>query len=264
MQVFHFGSSKAPLLGVYDAPAATRLPPAGVVICAPFGHEYIRAYRTLRNLADALAASGLHVLRFDYSGCGDSAGEAREATIEQWQRDIGSAIDELKDMSALPRVSVVGVRFGATLGALALAKRKDVETLVLWDAVMRGSSHLRELRELQERWLYGRPRPHTPPGWPSDGEIMGFPVPPALDAGFRAVDLGSLRTWTARRLISVTSSEEDAAELRAHLDALGQPCTFEQVASACEWRHARAVHLTLLATEVVERIATFFRAAQAV
>jgi uncharacterized protein len=246
-------------MGVYDPPDTSHVSSGGVVICAPFGHEYVRSYRALRNLAADLAAAGLHVLRFDYTGCGDSAGEAQDATVEQWQQDVASAIDELKDMSALPRVSIVGVRFGATLAAMATSTRKDIDTLAVWDPVVRGSNHLEELRDLQRRWLRGRPKPQLPPGWPQDGEIIGFPVPPALEAGFMRADLGALPAFRCRRLIAVTSSEQSDAHWRGHLESLSQPCVYEQVACDCEWGQPRAVHLALHATDIVERIAGFFR-----
>lgn len=251
-------------MGVYDPPAQARGAAGGVVICAPFGHEYTRSYRALRNLATALAGAGLHVLRFDYSGCGDSAGSGRDATVEQWHADVAIAVDELKDMAALPRVAIIGVRFGAALAAVAASRRGDIDTLVLWDPVITGSRHLQELRDLQQRWLVGRPRPQLPEDWPVNGEIIGFPMPPPLEAGFDRTDLRSIREWPAKRLVAVTSGPEDARELEAHLEALRRPCTFEHVDADCEWRRPRAVHLALLATDVVKRISSVFSAGRTV
>ena len=44
------------------------------VILPPLGYEFTRAHRTLRHLADRLAARGIPALRIDYHGVGDSAG----------------------------------------------------------------------------------------------------------------------------------------------------------------------------------------------
>ena len=44
------------------------------VVCGPVGHEYTRAHRTLRHLADSLAGRGVPTMRFDYHGIGDSPG----------------------------------------------------------------------------------------------------------------------------------------------------------------------------------------------
>ena len=46
----------------------------GVVLCAPFGCEWLWAHRMYRRLASALEAQGFAVLRFDYEGTGDSRG----------------------------------------------------------------------------------------------------------------------------------------------------------------------------------------------
>ena len=69
----YIGAGDAPRLAWYHAPEVRS--GQGVVICPPLGHEYISAYRSLRELADRLAAAGVAVLRFDYHGTGDSAGE---------------------------------------------------------------------------------------------------------------------------------------------------------------------------------------------
>jgi pimeloyl-ACP methyl ester carboxylesterase len=255
VEAFLFGQSSRPLFAAYDSAARSMTPPAGVVICSPFGHEYIRAHRMLRNLALALAASGFHVLRFDYSGCGDSSGDGRDATVEQWQSDVAAAIDELKDMVGLSRVSIVGVRFGATLAAMAAATRRDVEKLVLWDPVVQGAEHLRDLRQLQERWLRGRPIPKRSRPGLATSEIIGFPVPPALEEGFNRADLTAVQSWPAELVVTISTSEENDVQLRTVLEARHPRCMFERIESRCHWKQAGAVHLTLLATDVVTRIA---------
>ena len=47
----------------------------GVLILNPLGQEAVRAHRLLRVLADRLARLGVHVLRFDFHGCGDSSSD---------------------------------------------------------------------------------------------------------------------------------------------------------------------------------------------
>ena len=87
------------------------------MLCYPWGQEYLRAHRSMRLLADMIAARGCDVLRFDYSGTGDSGGDATTASFVEWESDIETAIDELKDMAGVSRVSLVGLRLGATLAA---------------------------------------------------------------------------------------------------------------------------------------------------
>ena len=70
----YFGSSARKLFGIYEAPM-TGSAARGVVICPPWGQEYLRAHRALRLLATRLCNAGFHVFRFDYSGTGDSVGD---------------------------------------------------------------------------------------------------------------------------------------------------------------------------------------------
>jgi pimeloyl-ACP methyl ester carboxylesterase len=244
------------LFGAYHPPAPGAGRSGGVVLCHPFGHEYIRAHRTIRNLGARLSDVGLHVLRFDYFACGDSAGETEAGSIARWKSDIAVAIDELKDMASLNRVSIVGVRLGASLAALAAANRKDIEALVLWDPIARGGQYLQELADLQTRWLKRRPGQLAVSG-DAPHELFGFPVSPALRGEFEALDLFGVPRWSARRHALVVTSEADQTSLAAHLEQTGT-WTIERSEQDCRWRHPQSVHLQLLANETVQSIVRLF------
>ncbi len=133
MEPLFFGQPHHQLYGVYHPAARSRAVSAGVVLCYPAGQEYIRIHRAFRWLADQLAAAGFHVLRFDYTGQGDSAGEFADASLEQWIADGQLAIEELRSITGVRQVDVVGLRVG-TLVAAALADQAAVRRLVLWEA----------------------------------------------------------------------------------------------------------------------------------
>ena len=122
-----------------------------------------------------LNRAGFHVLRFDYSCTGDSAGEGRDARIADWLDDVTWAIEELQDTAMVDTVSVVGLRWGATLAALATRGRDDVDRLVLWDPVVSGSAYL----DAQ----VGSPRPTGVVG------IEGYPFSASLRDEMDAIDL---------------------------------------------------------------------------
>ena len=74
----------------------------GVILCPPIGHEQIHAHRSLRHLADAVAAAGFPVVRFDYHGTGDSGGSAEEADgVATWLANIRDASDWLEQQTRL-------------------------------------------------------------------------------------------------------------------------------------------------------------------
>ncbi len=137
MQLYYFGSSKKPLFGVHHPAQGKTRRRECVVLCPAMGTELLRSYRAFRQLATMLAKDGYDVLRFDYYGTGDSSGECTDGTIEQWQQDIGTAIEELKDVSEVNEVSLVGLRLGGTLAA-KVAQAEQVSKLILWEPVTNG------------------------------------------------------------------------------------------------------------------------------
>src|SRR3954467_9063204 len=115
MNPLFFGRSSRQLFGAYDPPASgLSARQEGIVLCPPLANEYLIAHPTYRLLARHLAGTGYHVLRFDYYGTGDSAGDFEETDQQQWLGDIDAAVTEIKDLGQVSRVVLVGLRFGAT------------------------------------------------------------------------------------------------------------------------------------------------------
>jgi exosortase A-associated hydrolase 2 len=213
MTPLYFGERSRRLFGLYTPAHATGGRARGAVLCAPWGAEYLRAHRSMAQLGKWLGEAGVHVLRFDYHGTGDSAGDMGEARIDGWMEDVQTAIDELKDTAGLQRVTLVGLRLGATLAARAAAKRRrDVDGLVLWDPVVSGREHLAELRALHAQTLRTRGL--------SDGasELLGFPMTETLVRDIEGIDLlNPAPTWPARTLAVVSETREAWRALGAAL-----------------------------------------------
>lgn len=144
MSAVFFGSPQRPLFGFQHAPAGAI--EGAVLICPPWGREYEYAHRALRVLADRLAEQGRYVLRFDYSGTGDSWGEARDADLERWENDVADAVEELKMVSGAPMIDLVGLRLGGYLAARHAAEFGDAQRVVLWDPVVDGATWVAEIQ----------------------------------------------------------------------------------------------------------------------
>ena len=142
MSAFLFGSSAQPLFGYHHAPRGNGA--GAVVICSSWGSEYTYAHHALRVLAKRLAEQGRHVLRFDYSGQGDSWGDTTDADVDRWITDTATAMEELRAISGHAVVDVVGLRIGA-LAAAACAGTPGVGRVVLWDPVLDGREWMRQL-----------------------------------------------------------------------------------------------------------------------
>ena len=184
MNPFYFGTGKRRLFGLYTPARPGPGRAKAAVLCPPWGQEYIRAHRSMRQLATMLSDRGSHVLRFDYFGTGDSSGEMTDADIPGWHDDIEMAIDELRDTTDAPRVGLVGLRLGATLAAGVAARRRDVtDALVLWDPIVSGDEYLRELLHASG--------PVKPRAAAAGGgyEVLGFPLSESMLAGFKLADL---------------------------------------------------------------------------
>jgi pimeloyl-ACP methyl ester carboxylesterase len=132
--------------GWYHPAAAGTRRGVGVVLCRPFGYEAICAYRSFTLLAEGLAQDGFDVLRFDYQGTGDSSGgDSDPDRVAAWLDSIRAAVGQLRYVSGVSRMTLLGVRLGALLAARAAAALGGVEDLVLW-APCSGRAFGRELR----------------------------------------------------------------------------------------------------------------------
>lgn len=204
-----FGPADAPLYGVHHPPQAAPQT-SGVVVCYPFGQEYMRAHRACRQLSLLLAKKGFHVLRFDYTGTGDSSGDAERSTITQWTTDAGQAIDELKELSDVSSVSVIGLRLGAVVASLASVGRSDVDRLVVWDPVVSGDDYI---AALQREIAAEKPSTYGPPSGNrelADGALHynGFVMSGDLRRSIAALRLDASVPFTAGRVLQLVSHEE--------------------------------------------------------
>ena len=143
-----FGPGERSLFGWFHAPSPETRRDLGIVVCPPLGHEYVNAHRSVRHLADRLAASGVAALRFDYDGTGDSAGRDEDpGRVAAWTQSVREAVRTLRTLSGCDRIGLIGLRFGALLAAL-VASETEVASLGLWAPVTRGRSYVRELKAL--------------------------------------------------------------------------------------------------------------------
>lgn len=255
MHPFFFGTSGRRLFGAYHSPEGGRGRGPAVVLCQPFGHEYLRGHRAFRNLAIAIAERGHHVIRFDYFGTGDSAGASEEHTVEQSLADIAAAIEEVKDISEATEVTLVGLRLGATMAMLAASGRRDVDRVILWDPVLAGDAHLEALALLQREWLEDRMGKQA--ASVGDAELIGFPMTAAMRRQLNAASIAPPPPLRARRVdLFVSSDESEYRALHAALEATRIPAGYHVQPGAGAWNRGDMVHQILLPHTMVRAIAS--------
>ena len=221
----------------------------GVMIVPPVGYEYWNSHRTLRTLAERLAARGCPVLRFDLDGLGDSAGDQWDpARVEAWRHSVDHAADALRGWGVTSLV-VVGLRIG---GSLALMQGDDVnaDAVVAWAPVVRGRRYISELQ------LLGLPVPEAPDAPERSGGVVQagsvFSAETLADLG--AIDLAALPTRPAPRVLVVDRDDKPASSnLLDRLRTLGvEPDHL--VRSGTQLAMDRPTEYATVAGDIVEEI----------
>ena len=242
MNPLFFGTAPHSLFGVYHPPKATTARGTAVVLCNPFGQEYMRAHRAFRQMALLLGKAGFHVLRFDYFGTGDSAGDPQDGSLSQWVSDARAAADELKATAEVERIAFVGLRLGAAISALAAAGRDDIDQVVLWDPVVRGSDYVTEVTE-------GRPM-----GADRAVQVLGFPLTAGMQAELGAFDLRAVGGPSGSgRLVVVSQDRAEYAEF-GRLPVPGVRVKYQLVPSEGNWNEVDAFGGALIPVLLIQAI----------
>ena len=206
-----FGPEDRPLLGWFHSPPGDRAR-AGVVVCPPLGRDYLQAHYALRMVAETLAELGLCVLRFDYDGTGDSAGDDTDPQrVASWTASVRSALEVVRAAGPLS-VSLIGMRFGATLAAVVAEHDTGIDGLVLWDPVVSGAAYLAEQRAMTAFSSIVR-SPLEDGAVEAPGMIFG----PETARDLRSLDLTRTTGPLARRLLVLTRPDRFSKRLADHL-----------------------------------------------
>jgi pimeloyl-ACP methyl ester carboxylesterase len=256
MRPFFFGSSEKPLFGIYHPPAPGSERRGNAVICYPFGREYIRAHRAMRELAQGLAQSGFHTLRFDYYGSGDSAGNSEEADIDQWLGNIVLAVDEATALGGSDETTLVGLRLGAALAATVGSRMERLSKLVLWDPVVRGRDYIRELVQTQQIWMQAHPILHGEEAG-ANGHVLGFPLTKSLRDAVARIDLLQIPACPARNTLIVSSTgSADARQLCRAFERL-TPTDYREIPAAEVWLRQENVNQAVVPLQTIRAISSW-------
>lgn len=215
-----FGDGAHRLFGIHHGPSGNSVRECGIVLCHAAPQEYGATFWAMHKLAGMLAAAGFHVLRFDYSGTGDSAGSSYEVSLQRCADDIPIAMQHLRDVSGLRRVALVGLRLGAALALRAVAAGARSRDVVLWNPVISGNAYVAQLDagEAHRLSLLNYPEPDVR----LDDELLGYPFSAALRAETRNVNLLAEPLGRINRMLIVGTGTTPAQQaLAARAQAAG-------------------------------------------
>jgi pimeloyl-ACP methyl ester carboxylesterase len=259
-----FGPPDRRLFGLLQ-PAQGAAARAGVVLCNPLGQEAVRVHRMYRVLADRLNRAGLHVLRFDWFGTGDSAGDDAATDLDGWQVDLLLAHRELKARLMCEQMTWIGARLGATAALQASTQpAAGLQRLLLWEPVLDGSAYLQKLlhdhyEALRENYSV-MPQPWRDRIAQGDtavhGELLGFALSDRLQAQLQGLAPTLLKPGACGQCI-VLGPSGDAGLQQAvqRWQGGGSPCRLEALDHAFDWTSEEALNTALVPAAAVQRLA---------
>lgn len=246
---FFHAPDGTPLHGVYHAPGArapgqsSERPEASAlqgvaVIAPPLFEERKSAHGTMVQLARAIAASGLGVLRFDYRGSGESGGEAGERRWMHLAGDLGAACSAARELSGCGSLYLVGLRMGATL-VLEEVERLTPAGVVAVAPIVKGAAEVRRwrLRSKMRSELTAPDMEKVSAALDEsrdsgDGSVLdldGFPVHARFLEDLQRIDLSQLTASRVSSLVvQVSHRDTPVAEYTQLAERLG-----ERVELAC-------------------------------
>jgi len=232
-EAFFFQGNGKRLLGFLHRPAAVLHRPAaekasekasglGVVYCHPFAEEKNLSHGVMARAARQLAEAGIAVLRFDFSGCGDSEGELHEADGAAWLAEIAAAERVLREKTGAERVGLWGLRSGANLALIRAQERNDLPFLILWQPLPGLADFLRIfLRQSLSTALAKGQGPKTTvkdlvKKLEADEvvEVIGYPIGKRLYESFLALDPQSLPASVPCPTLMLTLGPSELAPLK--------------------------------------------------
>ncbi len=138
-EIVQFASGEFQLTGFWDFPIGEG-PFPGVICCHGFTGHHVEARRLFSRLARRLAECGIAVFRFDYRGCGDSAGDLLDFTPAGLLEDLDAAAQLFFSETRLDkkRLAVMGYSLGGLSAAYLLSRTPESwQTAAIWAGVAR-------------------------------------------------------------------------------------------------------------------------------
>ncbi len=256
MESLFFGSSDQRVLGIYHSADFSKDRGEGVVLCYPFGQEYMRAHRAYRQLASGLSKLGYHVLRFDYRGTGDSYGDLDNALPSMWLDDVRTAVEELADISGCRKISLLGLRLGALLAQQVAFSETKISRLVLWDPIVSGQAFIDEIKD--EISLSGE----------SNSKFIdqnntihfnGFSISSSFQNEVPSLSVNCAGTGPQKALLIISHETPDFSDLKASLSTNNHNLTFLHEPAPHDWNYVDHVGGILLPSNLLNKILEWFK-----
>ena len=155
-----------------------------VIIISPFGPEYMHCSRSVKILADHIAATGFHCVRYDPPGMGNSSADLEDENIWlKWLEAPQSLTQHLNNKFNIKNIILLGLRSGCLVMS-ELLKSSEYAASIFWYPHTRGSHYIRGI-QLLDSVLYENDKVQT--GGTLDGG--GYPITESLQTEIKKINL---------------------------------------------------------------------------
>jgi alpha-beta hydrolase superfamily lysophospholipase len=214
-----------------------------VLLCYPFGQEYMRAHKTFRQLANLLSRKGYTVMKFDYPGTGDSYEDGKNIGYNDWLEGAHSVLDFFKSETKHDKIHVLGLRLGALVAAELATKNAYIQKLVLWDPFANGASYIQDCTtQLSDPLLV----PNNV--W----NIHGYPLPKIFREQVLSSNIEKMTFPETVNVIQILSHKNNDSKMiqKAHYKQVTQKVT----GPASNWNYVDVVGSILMPTMLIQSI----------
>jgi uncharacterized protein len=248
------GTADNRIYGVYHSPTHTEKHSMSILLCHPFGQEYMRCYRIMRQLSDQLSGQGHHVMRFDWQGYGDSDGNPDQGNYTIWLNNIKDALDELLSTSGHTAAAVVGLRMTGTLLWKASNDLSNINNIILWDPVLSGTHWLNELKELHNSFL--NKKYSGSKNLSSDKEYLGFPFSSHLQQEISSIDITNQIPSNSYKLHLILSDQNNYRDSLVNIiQSFG---TYELISAPDIWNKPILFDRVIMSSPALAAIVQYF------
>ena len=213
--------------------------------------------------ARMFAASGFHVFRFDFNSCGDSEGDLRFSSVEDWQKDLDAAIEVFRKETGVSKCLLWGLRMGAGFALLRQQCGNDIAGLILWQPVLDFSVHIKQFlrRAISSQIVKGR-EGNTGAKAEDDlqrnglAHVIGYPITKALCDSFNSMSNQPTNVVPSVPIIilSISLMEQPAFAIKKYAGRLkktGSPAILQHVTAEpfwdryWQWKNKKSAEATL-------------------
>ncbi|MHA1709888.1 MAG: alpha/beta hydrolase [Candidatus Baldrarchaeia archaeon] len=140
--VFRRGSKE--IIGILHEP---KVAPSEVIVITCHGLLSTKDSEKYIELANALTKMKMSVLRFDFSGCGESPGDFRKSTMSSRVEDLKIVLEHIK--GSYDRIGLMGSSLGGSISVVVAAEEPSIKAVASWAA----PADLGEISKFAEQFL---------------------------------------------------------------------------------------------------------------